>query len=199
MTIIIFGLDGIITARGILPLIGGYFNVEKELDILTEETLQGNVPFTESLIKRMFILGKLPITEISQLLAKAVLHEQVINFIQEHKDNCVIATGNPACWVEKLLNNIGCAYYASTGAVIDDKFIKIEKILKKESVVQRYQNAENKVVFIGNGNSDMEAMRVADRAVASGLIRYPSKSILPFSDYLIFNETALCRLLNQLL
>ena len=56
-----------------------------------------------------------------------------------------------------------------------------------------------KVIFIGDGNNDVEAMRLADIAIASGLTHMPAKSVLSVANYLVFSEEALCRQLNQLL
>ena len=75
----------------------------------------------------------------------------------------------------------------------------MRKILNKESVVKKYQEMGEKVVYIGDGNNDIEAMRLADVSIAAGLVHHPANSILPFADYLIFDEKALCRQLNQLL
>jgi cation transport ATPase len=66
-------------------------------------------------------------------------------------------------------------------------------------VVKKYKELGEKVVYIGDGNNDMEAMRISDISIAAGLIHYPANSILTVADYLIFNEEALCRQLNQLL
>lgn len=199
MTKFIFDLDGTITAQETLPIISEHFNVTKEINNLTLETIQGNIPFVESFIKRVHILGKLPITEIADLLEKVTLHEQIVNFIQLHKEDCIIATGNLACWVHKLNKKIGCVAYCSDGEIENNSVVKLTQILKKENIVERYKNAGEKVVFIGDGNNDMEAMRSADVSIASGLIHRPAKSILSITDYLVFSEEAMCRQLNQLL
>ena len=56
-----------------------------------------------------------------------------------------------------------------------------------------------KVIFIGDGNNDVEAMRLADISIASGITHKPSPGVLSVADYAIFSEEALCRLLYQLL
>lgn len=195
----IFDLDGTITKKETLPIISKHFKIENEIDKLTHETIDGNIPFIESFIRRVHILSKLPIDEISHLLEKTSLHIQVVNFIQTHKNYCVIATGNLECWVDKLLARIGCQYYCSKGIVKNNQIIKLESIIKKESIVEHYKSQGNKVVFIGDGNNDVEAMRLADISIASGLTHTPAKSVLSIADYLICNEEALCRQLNQLL
>ena len=188
----IFDLDGTITKQETLPLIAEYFGVQKEIAQLTQETIEGNIPFIESFIRRVHLLSKLPVSSISNLLSEVALHEEVVNFIRTHLDDCVIATGNLDCWSKKLTDSIGCISYFSHAKVENDKVMKLETILKI------YKENGFRVVFIGDGNNDLEAMRLADVAIATGLTHFPSKSILPVSDYLIFKEVTLCRLLNQL-
>jgi HAD superfamily phosphoserine phosphatase-like hydrolase len=195
----IFDLDGTVTAEETLPLIAKHFKVQEEIEELTKETIKGNIPFIESFIRRVMILGELPVLEIAELLEKVSLHQELFSFIQSHPQRCAIATGNLECWVNKLLNKFDCDSFSSDSIVENNKVLKLTKILRKELVVEKYQQEGYQVVFIGDGNNDLEAMRTADIAIAVGLVHYPSKSILPISNYLIFNEKSLCRQLNQLL
>ncbi len=194
----IFDLDGTVTAQETLPLIASHFKVEEKINALTKETIKGNIPFMESFIRRVHILGKLPVSEIADLLMHVKFHNKVFDFIQMHRDNCIIATGNLDCWVEKLVAKIGCEYYTSISKTSNNKVVSLTQILNKETIVKKYQDLGEKVIYIGDGNNDMEAMRIADVSIATGLTHLPAKSILPFSNYLIFNENALCRQLNQL-
>jgi len=194
----IFDLDGTITAQETLPLIAKYFGVEEDISNLTKETIQGNVPFIESFIRRVHILGELPVTDVANLLEQVALHSKVYEFIQTHKEDCIIATCNLDCWVEKLANRIDCQCYTSKTKVENNKVVSIVKILNKEQVVKKYQDLGEKVTFVGDGNNDMEAMRTADVAIAAGLTHHPANSIMSFTDYLIFDEKAICRQLNQL-
>lgn len=195
----IFDLDGTITAQETLPIIASHFKVQEEIAQLTAETIQGNIPFMESFIRRVHIMGKLPVDQISELLEKTALYKEVHSFIQQHKDNCCIATGNLNCWIDKLAAQVGCECFSSIANVYDNRVTSIKTILRKETVVDFFQKQGEKVVFVGDGNNDIEAMRLADISIAVGLTHTPAKSILPYTDYLIFNEKALCRQLNQLL
>ena len=199
MTKFIFDLDGTVTSKETLPLIASHFGIEAEMYELTKETIAGNIPFIESFIRRVFILGKLPISEISDLLKAVPLYKNVVTFIKENINDCVIATGNLRCWTENLLNSIDCKYYCSDCSIKGNKVNKLTSILKKEDVVKLYKSNGERVIFIGDGNNDAEAMRIADVSIASGLTHYPAKSVLATADYLIFNEDALCRQLTQLL
>lgn len=199
MTKFIFDLDGTVTKEETLPIIAKHFSVEEEIEKLTKQTVMGHIPFVESFIRRVFILGKLPIDEIDALLAKVVLHEAVAAFIQENHAQCAIATGNLSCWVEKLVARLNCEVYCSEGEIENNRVVKLTNILKKENVVERYRAEGHRVVFIGDGNNDVEAMRVADVAIASGLTHAPTASVISVADYLVLNEVALCRQLDQLL
>lgn len=199
MTKFIFDLDGTVTKQETLPLISKHFKIQDEIDKLTIETVKGNVPFVESFIRRVYILGKLPIDEVSELLSKVELYKNVVKFIQEHNEDCIIATGNLDCWIDKLSIQVGCCCYSSDGIIENNKVKKLTRILKKENLVERYQSEGEKVVFVGDGNNDVEAMRLADISIASGLTHMPANSVLSTADYLVFNEEALCRQLNQLL
>ena len=182
MTKFIFDLDGMVTKEETLPLIAKHFSVEEEIETLTKQTVMGHIPFVESFIRRVFILGKLPIDEIDALLAKVALHEAVVAFIQRNRAHCAIATGNLSCWVAKLVAKIGCEVYCSEGMIENNQVVKLTDILKKESVVERYRAEGHRVVFIGDGNNDVEAMRTADVAIASGLTHAPTGSVISVAD-----------------
>lgn len=195
----IFDLDGTVTAEETLPLIANHFNIQEEIEVITKETIQGNIPFVESFIRRVNILGDISVSEISILLEKVRLYPLLHNFIRKNNEHCVIATGNLRCWVDRLLDRVGCESFCSEAIVDNDKVIRISSILRKENIVEDLQKKGFKTVYIGDGNNDMEAMRMSDISIAVGMTHSPSKSLLPISDYLIFNENALCRQLNQLL
>ena len=199
MTKFIFDLDGTITKKETLPLIAEYFDIKDKIEKLTKETISGTIAFAESFIKSVYVLGDLPINEVADLLANVPLYKGVVKFIKENKENCVIATGNLECWVEKLLKRIDCQYYCSAAQIADNKVSRMTAILKKENVVKLYQNQGEQVVFIGDGDNDVEAMRLADISIASGLTHHPAPSVLSIADYLTLNEEGLCRQLNQLL
>lgn len=199
MTKFIFDLDGTVTKQETLPLISEHFGIQEAIDNLTKETIRGNIPFVESFIRRVYILGKLPIDEVAQLLEDVELYKDVTKFISQNSENCIIATGNLECWIEKLAEKIGCCCYCSDGLIENNKVAKLTRILRKENLVERYKSEGEKVVFIGDGNNDVEAMRAADISIASGLTHMPANSVLSIADYLVFSEEALCRQLNQLL
>ena len=195
----LFDLDGTVTSVETLPIIAEHFGVQEKIAELTLRTIQGNVPFIESFIRRVNILGYYSVNEISELLTQVPLYPKVKNFIDLHRSDCVIVTGNLTCWCDGLFKRIGCQCYGSEALCCNDKVEKIKTILRKEQIVEQYKALGETVVFIGDGNNDLEAMRHANISIATGLTHQPASSLSAICDYIIFNETALCRQLNQLL
>ncbi len=194
----LFDLDGTVTSEETLPIIANHFNCVEQISELTARTVQGNVPFIESFIRRVNILGHYSVSETSQLLSNVPLYPAIAKFIEEHKEDCVIVTGNLTCWCEGLFKNIGCQCYGSEAICEDDKVVKLKTILRKEQIVDQYKALGETVVFIGDGNNDLEAMRHANVSIATGLTHNPAQSLMSICDYVIFNEQALVRQMCQL-
>lgn len=195
----IFNLDGTVTTDETLLLIANSFNLKSEMDVLLEQAVTNNLTFIESFIKKVNLLGRLPVSKISDLLSEVKLYSKIHNFMKQNNNNCIIATGNLDCWIRKLINRVGCKCFYSAAEVVNDNIKKITTILKKESIVRFYQQQGMTVIFIGNGNNDLEAMRISDISIACGVTNRPAGSVLSIADYLVFSEDSLCRLTNQLL
>ena len=194
----LFDLDGTVTSEETLPIIANHFNCVEQISELTARTVQGNVPFIESFIRRVNILGAYSVSETTRLLSEVPLYPAIAKFIEEHKEDCVIVTGNLTCWCEGLFKKIGCQCYGSEALCEDDKVVKLKTILRKEQIVDQYKALGETVVFIGDGNNDLEAMRHANVSIATGLTHNPAQSLMSICDYVIFNEQALVRQMRQL-
>lgn len=194
----LFDLDGTVTSEETLPIIANHFNCVEQISELTARTIQGNVPFIESFIRRVNILGAYSVSETTRLLSEVPLYPAIAKFIEEHKEDCVIVTGNLTCWCEGLFKKIGCQCYGSEALCEDDKVVKLKTILRKEQIVDQYKALGETVVFIGDGNNDLEAMRHANVSIATGLTHNPAQSLMSICDYVIFNEQALVRQMRQL-
>lgn len=194
----LFDLDGTVTSQETLPVIANHFHCQEEIADLTKRTVSGNVPFIESFIRRVNILGNYSVNETSKLLGRVPVYPKIKEFIDEHKEDCIIVTGNLTCWCEELFKKIGCQCFGSEAEMDGDRVVKLKTILRKEDIVDRYRALGETVVFIGDGNNDLEAMRHANISIATGLTHNPAQSLLAICDYVVFNEYALCRQLKQL-
>lgn len=194
----LFDLDGTLTKCETLPLIAEKFGLKNEIDNLTRQTIKGDIPFVESFIQRVNILKAIPVSAVCELLSNVLIHDSVVHFIKENANDCVIVTGNCRVWVQALADHIGCKLIASETDVVDDRITKLTHIVKKEDVVRSFQAQGEDVVFIGDGNNDAEAMRLANISIGSGLVHMPARSVLDVCDYLVFDENALVRQLTQI-
>lgn len=194
----LFDLDGTVTLEETLPRIASYFNLVDKIATLTNATIRGDVPFIESFIRRVGILGKLPVDEVDSVVGQTALNENLVKFIHNHKDQCAVVTGNFRGWVQTIMQRIGCQLHCSEGNYDSRGHVKLSQILKKEEVVRQYQAEGYKVVYIGDGNNDAEAMRQADVSIACGIIHWPAASVLNLCNFAIFDECALIRLLNHI-
>lgn len=194
----LFDLDGTVTAAETLPIISEHFGCADKIAELTARTIQGNVPFIESFIRRVNILGQYSVKETNGLLAKVPLYPEVAKFIADHREDCIIVTGNLTCWCESLFNKIGCKCYGSEAEVVDDQVVKLKTILRKEQIVNQYKSLGETVVFMGDGDNDLEAMRQSNISIAVGLTHNPAQSLMSVCDYVVYNEQALCRQMRQL-
>ncbi len=195
----LFDLDGTITKEETLPLIAKHFHVEADIDRLTRETVEGKVPFEESFAHRVRILGQFPVDEVSGLLGDVELHPMMVDFIRGNRAVCRIVTGNLFCWIGKLVQRLGCGCYASQAEVRDNRVAALSSILRKEEVVRRLTEEGCKVVFLGDGNNDIEAMRLADVSIAAALTHRPAEGVLSVADYVAVDEKELYERLNRLL
>lgn len=194
----VFDMDGTITNCETLPLIGKHFHIEQEIEKLTQNAVAGNVPYLENFIYRIHMLANYPVKEIASLLENVPLHEAIVSFIAAHSEQCRIATTNLDVWIEQLKTRLPCPVHCSHASLKNDVIKKLETVLKKDQLVTDLQSQGFKVAFIGDGNNDMEAMRLADVAIASGLTHSPAKSILLVADYICYDEKTLCRFLERL-
>lgn len=194
----LFDLDGTVTAKETLPIISEHFGCSDKISELTTKTVQGNVPFIESFIRRVNILGQYSVKETNELLTEVPLYPGVADFIRKHSEDCIIVTGNLTCWCEGLFKKIGCQCYGSEAQVEGDRVVKLKTILRKEQIVDQYKALGETVAFIGDGNNDLEAMRHANISIAAGLTHNPAQSLMSICDYVIYNEDALCRQMHQL-
>lgn len=195
----LFDLDGTVTTKETLPIISAHFDCKDKIDELTARTVTGNVPFIESFIRRVNILGRYSVSETARLLGNIPLYATLLQFIKAHNADCIIVTSNLTCWCDELFKTIGCQCYGSEAECENDRVVKIKTILRKEDIVEQLKAQGETVVFVGDGNNDLEAMRQADISIAVGLTHAPAQSLFSLCDYVIFSEQALVRQLNQLI
>lgn len=196
--IFLFDLDSTITKVEILPEISKFIGVEEKIKKLTEDTMQGNIPFKHSFLKRVEILGKIDVDIVSDMVGNLPLNENIVKFLEANRESCYIITGNLDVWIYKLLDRMGMRdhCYCSKALVADKQIKKVISVLDKgrqvEQMVQPF-------ISIGDGDNDSAMAEKAKIAIGFGGVREIAPSLMRTIDYAFYNEITLYNFLNSIL
>jgi HAD superfamily phosphoserine phosphatase-like hydrolase len=194
-----FDLDGTITTEEILPLLAREVGLYEEISALTDATINGIIPFQKSFMLRCRLLREIPISRVRQIISTVGLHDKIVRFIQNRPDDCFIITGNLDVWVEDLAHTIGGNLFSSAASEENDTLQTIETVINKGDIVVNLKDRYDRIVAVGDGMGDVGMFEKADIRIAYGGVHNPIQTLVELSDYVIFNETALCRTLDTLL
>lgn len=192
-----FDLDGTLTKQEALPLISRQLGLHEEIDLLTELTMDGLIPFSTSFKLRVKLLSSIPISKVRSLVAQMELHEEVVGFIRDHSRDCFIVTGNIDVWVRELVDRIGCKAMTSEAEFEGENLLGVRKILDKAVATRQIRSRYQTVVAVGDGMNDLPMLEEADVKIAFGASRLPVEGLIKASDYLVYHERSLCDLLRQ--
>lgn len=195
--IFLFDLDSTITKEEILPKIASKNNKVEQMKKLTEQTMMGNILFEESFRARVDMLKDISVNEVAKIVSEISLSEKLVTFLNENKERCYIVTSNLDVWIEKLMTKIGMDghYFSSKAQVENDKILKIEKIITKESVIKMF---DKKIVAVGDGSNDRVLLDCADIGIGYGGVRNIAPCLMEVINYAIYDESKLYNFLNRL-
>ena len=197
MTKFVFDLDGTITTVETLPLIAAELGLADEMKLLTDLTLSGQIPFAKSFKLRYLVLRNVPLKKIQDVMSTVELDGQIVNFINEHKKNCAVVTGNLDCWIEPIVERLGCESFSSTSE-LDGNLPVLTKILDKGAAIRELKRTCSKVVAVGESFNDVPMFEESHVSIAYGGVHKPVSTAISISDYVVFDGGALCRLLKML-
>ncbi|RQO49205.1 HAD family hydrolase [Variovorax sp. KBW07] len=193
-----FDLDGTITTQELLPLIASELDLLSEMRLLTRLTLDGTIGFEESFRLRCAILQSIPISDVQEIVAETPLNSDIAEFIEANSDRCSVVTGNLDVWVRPILERLGCRHFCSTAVTEGNRLVQLDRVLHKSKPIHELKLGSDRVVAIGEGANDLPMFEAADVGVAYGGVHSPVQSLIEISDYVVFEGSALCRLLNTL-
>jgi phosphoserine phosphatase len=194
-----FDLDGTITTLEILPCIAAELGIAGEIATLTRLTMDGHIPFTDSLRLRALILGQVPVQRVHEIIAAVPLEPSLLEFMSEYRSQCFIVTGNVDAWVGPLLQRLGCRWFCSE-ATEDNGRLALKRILDKGDAVRRLrvENEFQRFVAVGDGANDVSMLEAADIAIAYGGVHPPTPATIAAADLVINDPDTLCTLLKAL-
>jgi len=193
-----FDLDGTVTSQEILPLISKEIGIHEEINLLTQITLKGLIPFQTSFKLRVKLLSQIPISTVKGIVSKVPLQTSIQEFIQGNSDNCYIVTGNLNVWVDDLIKTqLGCKYYSSIANHDGDSLRDIDTILEKRSAIEDLKKSYDTIVAIGDSMNDCSMFEIADVKIAYGGVHEPVETLKMMADYVVYDEKSLNTLLKN--
>jgi phosphoserine phosphatase len=194
-----FDLDGTISSLEILPCIAAELGISDEIATLTRLTMDGHIPFSDSLRLRTMILGQVPISKVHEIINEVPLDEKIIHFIESRPENTFVVTGNLDIWLTPLFKKIRSQWFYST-AKMQDGFLKLEHVLDKGEAIQkiRLSGRYRQIIGIGDGANDVPMLQESDIAIAYGGVHPPASTTTSSADILVNDPETLCNLLKAL-
>ena len=193
-----FDLDGTVTSQELLPLMAAELDLYDEISALTQATINGLIPFERSFKLRCKLLSDVPIKKVQEVAEKVKLNESIVQFMKENKDNSYIVTGNIYEWIQPIIEKIGCKIFCSKGKFDNDKLSGLEKIIDKGEVVKELRGSDKSIISVGDGMGDVLMFQESDLSIAYGGVHEPIETLRKVSNYIVYEENSLCRLLNTL-
>ena len=197
-TLYCFDLDGTVTSQELLPLMAAELDLYEEISALTQATVSGLIPFERSFKLRCKLLSDVPIEKVQDVANKVKLNKTIVKFIKKNKENCCIITGNIYEWIKPIVEKLDCKIFCSQGKFKNGKLKGLEKIVDKGQIIKVLKQSNKSIVSVGDGMGDVLMFQESDVSIAYGGVHEPIETLMNVSDYIVYDEDSLCRLLNTL-
>lgn len=194
-----FDLDGTITTTELLPCIASELDATDEIATLTKLTMDGSIPFEDSMRLRCLILGQIPLEQVHAVVDSVPLDSRIVEFIEERPGDCVVVSGNLDVWLTPLINRLKCRWLTSK-AEFDSRRLNITNIMNKGDVMKHFQSTGefDRYVAVGDGANDASMLNLADVGIAYGGVHAPAAQAVAVSKLITYSSESLCRLLKVL-
>ena len=195
-----FDFDGTVSSEESLPLLAKELDIVEEMSTLTDITMKGIIPFPQSFRLRVKLLSALPLARAQEVMDRVPISPGIAEFIRNHRDQCVIITGNLDAYMEPIVRKLPCRFFTSKALMKDNQVAGIETLLDKGDTMRMLRDREGHrhLVAIGDGANDIPMFESADVAVSYFGVTRANELLYPFSHYVVFKEKSLCQLLKTL-
>jgi HAD superfamily phosphoserine phosphatase-like hydrolase len=195
----LFDLDSTITRQEVVPVISSLVSAQaaEEMARITEDTMEGKLPFRESLIQRVALLSQVDVERVNDALREMPLNREILAFIHRHKDRCYVVTGNLDVWIRDLVKRMDLEghVFCSKTQVREGKITQLVSIVDKGLVAQQIAAP---FVAIGDGSNDAPMCALADIGVGFSGVRPIAPPLAKVVDHSFDNEGDLVAFLEGL-
>ena len=196
-TAYLFDLDGTVTKDELLPLIARGADLQEEMTLLTELTLQGTLKFTQSFKLRVALLSTVELSVVHAALAAVRVDGNIARFLRERPDDSFIVTGNLDIWIRPLVEQLGVNLYSSTGTLEGGR-VRLRHILNKGDAATELRSRYDRIVAVGDSFNDVPMFENADVGIAYAGTHAPVAALVKISHFVVKESASLCRLLETL-
>ena len=194
----VFDLDSTVTRCELLPLLAEAVGIGREMAALTERAMLGKASFAEDFPRRAALLSSIPLSRARDIVAFAPVNVEIVRFLKENAQRCLIVTGNLDLWIETLIRRIGMEgrCLCSHGVEAGDRLKGVASVLDKAAEACRIPHP---FVAIGDGSNDVGLMRAADLSIGFAGVREMAQMVRDAADMVTDDERELCDILRRLL
>lgn len=195
--VFLYDLDSTITKQELLPTVAKELGIYDKMVELTEQTMNGTIPFKESFLRRVEMLKSVPVSQVREIMGNISLNEKLVEFISKYRDRSYIITGNLDVWIEDLLKRIGMErkVFCSKAFVENDMLEDVISVVDKNAVISQMILP---FVAVGDGNNDAEMIEAAEIGIGYGGVREVAPSVHTCATHVVYDEDTLVNFLNKL-
>ena len=170
----VFNLEGTISGRELLPAIAKTIDLKKEIEILTDLTGKGLIPFKESFRLTFAVLNTAPIAEIKNAVSDIELDKSILSFINSRPENCFVITTNLTSWIEPIASKLNCPVESLISIQNGNDYEKVPvPVVCKRNPVLDLRSKFDRIVAIGYSFDDIPIFDAADIGIVSDGQRSP--------------------------
>jgi HAD superfamily phosphoserine phosphatase-like hydrolase len=193
-----FDLDGTLTTTELLPRIAAEAGVAEEMETLTRVTMDGLIPFRDSLRLRALVLGVVPVETVWEVVKETPLDERLVDFIHERRESCFIVTGNLDTWLRPIASDLPCELVSSRASFQGGR-LHVDHVLDKGRATKDIRaRGFSRVIGVGDGANDVPMFEECDLSIAYAGVHQPARAASQVADFVVFEGGRLCQLLTAL-